>query len=117
LLRGFVARVEDSYQSANLVLIPTPVSAGTNIKALEAMAAGRAIVSTPSGIHGIGLRDGESVSVAEGVTQFVSACDRLLQSSELRRSQATAARSMAEQQFGWSSIAQQQLQLWKRLAK
>lgn len=117
LLRGFVERVEACYRQANLVLIPTPVSAGTNIKALEAMAASRAIVSTPSGIHGIGLVPGESVSVASGARDFVAACDRLLQSSEARSRQATAARQLAERDFGWDSIAQKQLQLWKRLAK
>lgn len=117
LLRGFVERVEDCYQRANLVLIPTPVSAGTNIKALEAMAAGRAIVSTPSGVHGLGLVDGDSVSIAEGVSQFVDACDRLLQSEELRSRQAFVAQRLAEANYSWNSIAAEQLRLWKSLAK
>ncbi len=117
LLRGFVERVEDSYANANLVLIATPVSAGTNIKALEAMAAGRAMVSTPSGVHGLGLVDGESVLVAEGVNGFVEACDGLLCAPEVRARQAAKAREIAEARYSWQGIAAEQVKLWKRLAK
>jgi glycosyltransferase involved in cell wall biosynthesis len=117
VLRGFVERVEDCYASANLVLIATPVSAGTNIKALEAMAAGRAIVSTPSGVHGLGLVHGESVLVAEGVKGFVEACDGLLCAPELRARQAAKARQVAEARYSWRGIAAEQVKLWKRLAK
>ena len=43
---GFVADVRPLYVEANLVLVPTTVSAGTNVKVLEAMAMERAVVST-----------------------------------------------------------------------
>ena len=39
-LHGFVTDVQPLYRAASIVLIPTVVSAGTNLKALEAMAAG-----------------------------------------------------------------------------
>lgn len=116
-VRGFVPHVEELYRQAHLVLIPTPVSAGTNIKALEAMAAGRAIVSTPSGVHGLGLEHGESVWVAEGAEAFVAACDALLRAPDRRAAQAAAARRLAEERYSWTSIAAAQVQLWKRLAK
>ena len=43
------------------MLVPTTVSAGTNVKVLEAMAMQRAVVSTPSGCAGLGLLHGHSV--------------------------------------------------------
>ena len=43
---GFVADVRPLYAEANLVMVPTTVSAGTNVKVLEAMAMQRAVVST-----------------------------------------------------------------------
>ena len=50
-LLGFVADVRPLYVEANLVIVPTTVSAGTNVKVLEAMAMQRAVVSTPSGLR------------------------------------------------------------------
>ena len=50
-LLGFVADVRPLYVEANLVLVPTTVSAGTNVKVLEAMAMQRAVVSTTFGLR------------------------------------------------------------------
>ena len=54
-LLEFVADVRPLYVEANLVLVPTLVSAGTNLKVLEAMAMERAVVSTSPGCAGLGL--------------------------------------------------------------
>ena len=45
-LEGFVSDVRSAYARATIVLAPLTASAGTNIKVLEAMAMGKAIVST-----------------------------------------------------------------------
>ena len=53
-IHGFVEDVRPAYRECDVVAIPLPVSAGTNIKLMEAMACGRAIVSTPVGCQGSG---------------------------------------------------------------
>ena len=62
-LLDFVSDVRPLYVESNLVLVPTTVSAGTNVKVLEAMAMERAVVSTSSGCAGLGLLHGHSVWV------------------------------------------------------
>jgi glycosyltransferase involved in cell wall biosynthesis len=114
-LHGFVGDVAPCYARANLVLIPTPVSAGTNIKALEAMAAGRAILATPSGVNGLGLRAGEEVAIAEGAEAFVAAAEKLLADGGKRRAMAAAARRVAEERYGWAALARRQEALWQEL--
>lgn len=116
-LHSFVSDVRPLYNEANLVLIPTPVSAGTNIKALEAMAMQRAILSTPSGIHGIGLEHGTSVWVASGAADFATSATKLLSDGTLRRELARRARLIAEEQFDWGPIARKQEALWQSLLK
>ena len=69
-LLGFVADVRPLYVQANLVIVPTTVSAGTNVKVLEAMAMQRAVVSTTSGCAGLGLLHGHSVWVADTPEAF-----------------------------------------------
>ena len=62
----------------NLVLVPTLVSAGTNVKVLEAMAMERAVVSTPSGCAGLGLEHGQSVWIAADAHSFADGIATLL---------------------------------------
>ncbi len=114
-VKAFVEDVKPCYDRANLVLIPTPVSAGTNIKALEAMAAGRAILSTTSGVNGLGLVHGESVWIANGAAEFREAAARLLADRPLRAKLAGAARAIAVERFSWNNVARQQEELWTQL--
>ena len=59
-VEGFVSDVRPAYRAAALVIAPLVASAGTNIKIMEAMAMGKAIVSTEAGIHGLDLERGET---------------------------------------------------------
>jgi len=114
-VHGYVADVQPLYERATLVVIPTVVSAGTNLKALEAMASARAIVSTPSGVAGLGLAHGESVWIAETGEAFADGIVRLLEDRELRRRMAEAARRHAEQHYSWDALARKQAELWESL--
>lgn len=111
-LHGFVADVKPLYDEAAVVVIPTTVSAGTNLKALEAMAMRRPIVSTPSGVAGLGLTHGQSVLIAESPREFAAAVDRLFADPALAEALAAEARRIAERDFAWPALARLQEQLW-----
>lgn len=111
-IRGFTADVKPLYDAANLVLVPTLVSAGTNLKALEAMATERAMVSTTSGVGGLGLAHGESVWIADSAAAFADGLRRLLADAALRRKLAENARRIAVEQFGWPALARLQTDVW-----
>ena len=72
------------YVEANLVIVPTTVSAGTNVKVLEAMAMQRAVVSTTSGCAGLGLLHGHSVWVADTPEAFAAGIATLIADPERR---------------------------------
>ena len=112
-LLGFVEDVKPLYDEAAVVVIPTVVSAGTNLKALEAMAMRRPIVSTESGVAGLGLIDGQSVLLARSAQEFAAAVDRLLDDPDLSEALAAQARAVAERDFGWPALAKKQEQLWR----
>ncbi len=112
---GFVSEVRPLYEEANLVLVPTVVSAGTNLKVLEAMAMERAVVSTTSGCAGLGLVHGESVWVADGAEAFREAVRRLIGDAGLRERLARAARRHAER-YSWRELGRKQRALWKEFA-
>jgi ribosomal-protein-alanine acetyltransferase len=111
----FVRDVRPLYIEANIVVVPTRVSAGTNLKVLEAMAMERAIVSTSSGCSGLGLVHGESVWIADTAAEFAAGIERLLADEELRKRLARNARAHAEAGYDWKRIAQLQRSLWNEL--
>jgi polysaccharide biosynthesis protein PslH len=115
-LLGFVRDVVPLYIETNLVIVPTLVSAGTNLKVLEAMAMERAVVSTPSGCAGLGLEHGKSVWVAGDAAGFAEGIATLIDSHSRRRSMALEARRIADERFDWSRLGELQRTLWRELA-
>lgn len=107
-LLEFVADVRPLYVEANLVLVPTLVSAGTNLKVLEALAMERAVVSTSSGCAGLGLEHMASVWIADGAEDFAQAVETLLTNPDLRGRIALQGRSRVEQRFDWKTIGERQ---------
>ncbi|MFN0104276.1 MAG: glycosyltransferase [Bryobacteraceae bacterium] len=114
-VHGFVSDVVPLYERANLVLSPTLVSAGTNLKVLEAMAMERAVVSTTSGCAGLGLRHGESVWIGDGAAAFAEGVTTLLRDVGLRRRLALAGRRLAAAEFDWKAIGRAQAEIWRGL--
>ena len=101
---GMTRDVRRYLAEANVVLVPTLVSAGTNLKVIEAMAMERAVVSTTSGAAGLGLEHGNNVWIADGAEAFASGVATLFGDGELRRRLATNARQFAVEHFDWQVI-------------
>jgi len=114
-VEGFVSDVRGAYQRAEIVVAPLLASAGTNIKILEAMAMGRAVVSTPAGINGLDLSPGEDVVLAESASAMTSAILELFQDPARRAATERAARRTVEREFGWDAIGVAQARLYREL--
>jgi glycosyltransferase involved in cell wall biosynthesis len=114
-LEGFVADVRPAYERATVVVAPLLASAGTNIKIMEAMAMGKAIVSTPAGINGLDLEPGKDVIVAQSGEQMAQALLSLFENPDRRQAIEREARRTAERQFDWNVIAEQQRQIYLEL--
>jgi glycosyltransferase involved in cell wall biosynthesis len=116
-VEGFVSDVRPAYQRAALVIAPLVASAGTNIKIMEAMAMGKAIVSTAAGIHGLELERGKDVIVTDSAEEMAGAIERLLDHPEERRALERHARETAERLYGWDAIAEKQAELYRSLLR
>ncbi|HEY6391511.1 MAG TPA: GNAT family N-acetyltransferase [Bryobacteraceae bacterium] len=114
-LLKFVSDVRPLYVEANLAIVPTLVSAGTNLKVLEAMAMDRAVVSTSSGCAGLGLDHAVNVWIADAPADFANAIETLLANDTLRQQIAVAGRRHVEQNFGWRQIGERQRELLREL--
>ena len=114
-LLEFIADVRPLYVEANLAIVPTLVSAGTNLKVLEAMAMDRAVVSTSSGCAGLGLEHGVNVWIADQPQDFAHAILTLLQDHDLRRRIVAGGRVHVERNYGWTQIGTRQRALLRDL--
>jgi len=114
-LLGFVPDVRPLYVETNLALVPTTVSAGTNVKVLEAMAMQRAVVSTESGCAGLGLLHGHSVWIADNAASFAAGIATLIANPDRRREIAEAAYAHAQRRFDWQAIGEKQRQLLREI--
>jgi ribosomal protein S18 acetylase RimI-like enzyme/glycosyltransferase involved in cell wall biosynthesis len=114
-LLEFVSDVRPLYVEANLAIVPTLVSAGTNLKVLEAMAMDRAVVSTSSGCAGLGLENSVNVWIADQHEDFARAIQALLEDHALRRRIAASGRLHVERNFGWTQIGARQRALLRSL--
>jgi glycosyltransferase involved in cell wall biosynthesis len=108
---GFIEDVRPLYVEANLVIVPTTVSAGTNVKVLEAMAMQRAVVSTSTGCAGLGLLHGHSVWVADAPEAFAAGVATLIADPQRREQLALAAYGHAVRNFDWATIGEKQREL------
>jgi glycosyltransferase involved in cell wall biosynthesis len=104
-IQGFVEDVRPAYRECDIAAIPLPVSAGTNIKLMEAMACGRAVVSTALGCQGLGLQNESDLLIREVGPAFAEAIVHLLRHEAVRLGIASKGRKTAEARFGWNAIA------------
>ena len=114
-VEGFVSDVRAAYRRATVVIAPLIASAGTNIKIMEAMAMGKAIVSTEAGIHGLDVKRGEDLIVADSAKEIAHWINRLLDHPEERIALEYNARQTVERVYNWDAIAEQQRRLYASL--
>jgi hypothetical protein len=103
-LVGFVEDIICEYAGAAIVLVPLTSGGGTKLKVLEAMAMGRAVVTTPIGAEGIVVRDGVEMEIADSAAEFARKTVRLLLDPQRAALIAAAARALAERSYDWRVI-------------
>jgi polysaccharide biosynthesis protein PslH len=106
-LTGFVDDIRSFVAQSHVYVIPLFVGSGTRIKAFEAMAMGRPVVSTSLGIEGLDVTDGEHFVRADSAEAFSHGILALLDDAALRQRLAGAARRLMEQRFSWKNVAAQ----------
>jgi glycosyltransferase involved in cell wall biosynthesis len=85
-------------------VVPLRIGAGTRLKILEAMAAGRAVVSTSVGAEGLELQPGQEFLLADSPTDFAAACTQLLGDHARRDRLGLMGRRAVESRYDWSIV-------------
>ena len=102
---GTVASVLDYLRDATVVVVPLRAGSGTRLKIFEAMAMGKAVISTSLGAEGLDVHDGKDIILADEPAAFADATVLLMHDSVLRLQYEQAAARLASR-YDWSNIAE-----------
>jgi polysaccharide biosynthesis protein PslH len=104
-LTGFVSDLRPHLAAAAAVVVPLRLGGGTRLKIVEAMAMGKAIISTTLGAEGIEAVPGRDILVEDQPPAFADAVNRLLAEPDLAGRIGRSARQLAVERYGWSEAA------------
>lgn len=116
-ITGRVDDVRPYMSSHTLYIIPLRIGGGTRIKAYEAMAMGRAIISTQVGVEGLPVRHGEELIIADEPEEFASAILQLLEDAVARAKLERNARSLVQRHFGWKAVGESFADVCRRVVQ
>ncbi len=88
---GHVTDIESQYAEAEIIVNPAWIGTGLKIKTVEALAAGKPLVTTPKGVEGMPAEVEKACVVAPAEKDFSAGVVRLLTDPALRAKTAAAA--------------------------
>jgi glycosyltransferase involved in cell wall biosynthesis len=114
---GPVPLMDPYFAHAHVVVVPILTGAGIRVKIVEAMANGRAIVSTSLGWEGLpDVLPGEHLLAADDPRQFAADVVRLLRDEPARSKLAQRARELAVRDYDWRGLGDRQEALLREIA-
>jgi polysaccharide biosynthesis protein PslH len=101
---GTVNDIRPFVRSSKVFVVPLRIGSGTRLKLLEAMAMGKAVVSTTIGAEGLPVEHDRNIILADDARRFADEVVSLLRESAKREHLETQARSMVERNHSWAKV-------------
>lgn len=101
---GFVKDLRDAARDAAAILVPIEYGGGTKTKTGEALALGKPILSTPEGVRGLPVRDGEQLLIRERASDFITQLVALLRAPADYRELAARGQQLALGHFSLAAL-------------
>jgi polysaccharide biosynthesis protein PslH len=114
---GRVDDIRPYMAKSSVYVVPLLVGGGTRLKIFEAMAMGKAIVSTTIGAEGLPVESGRNIVLADEAEAFARQIINLLRDSERRQELGRAARQLVEKRYSWNSVGQQLIGILDQVAR
>ena len=109
---GYVDDVRTEIARAAAIVAPLRIGGGTRLKVLEAMALGKAIVSTTLGAEGIDAGHEREILIADDGEGLALQLARVLGDDALARRLGSAARQLAVDRYSWRAATHSLLQFY-----
>jgi polysaccharide biosynthesis protein PslH len=103
-ITGRVDDIRPHMAKGSVYVVPLLVGGGTRLKIFEAMAMGKAVVSTSVGAEGLPVTPGKDIVLADQPEEFARQAITLLRSSAKREDLGRSARRLVEQNYSWNAV-------------
>lgn len=114
VVTGTVEDVRPFIENAAVYVVPLRAGGGSRLKILEALAMGRAVVSTTVGAEGLDVEPGRNIVIEDTREGFAAAITALWDDAPRRAALGANGRSLIEERYRWEQIAPLQRALWSR---
>lgn len=104
---GFVNSLIPYYEAASIVICPLRIGGGIKVKILEALNAGKAIVSTSVGAQGLDLKLHRALAIADEPPDFAKKVVQLLRDPDQRHRQEQEALAYSKKLPCWQQVSEQ----------
>lgn len=104
-ITGTVDDVRPYVEQAAVYIVPLRIGGGSRLKILEALAMGRAVVSTTVGAEGLDVEHDCNIVLADDPQVFAESVARLLNDPERCLALSKEGRRLVEQYYGWDALA------------
>jgi len=111
---GFVDDIRPHIDEAAVMVVPIRIGSGTRLKILDAMAMGKAIVSTSVGCEGLNVNDGKDILIADDPEGFSNKTIELLMNADKRVNLEKNAIELAKT-YDWDLITQKQEHVYQNI--
>jgi glycosyltransferase involved in cell wall biosynthesis len=116
IVTGRVSMVEPFLEQAAVVIAPLRTGGGMRVKVLQAMALGKAVVTTPLGAEGLSVACSQPpLAIAETTEEIARITAALLASQAARRTLGCRARAHIMQYYTWSSYGHRLEEIYAEL--
>jgi glycosyltransferase involved in cell wall biosynthesis len=105
VLEGYKEDIRPIVQKSAVYVVPIRIGGGTRLKILDAMAMGKAVVSTTIGCEGIDVDDSENICIADSPDEFAAKTVMLIKNENMRQKIGQNARLLIENKYTWKRIA------------
>lgn len=114
---GYVDDIRPYVARSAVYVVPIRVGGGTRLKVLDALAQGKAIVSTSVGCEGIAVTDRKNIHIEDDDSAFADRVIELMADKSRRDELGREARKLAETAYSWESVGKLLQQSYDLVAK
>jgi glycosyltransferase involved in cell wall biosynthesis len=105
VVTGTVDDVRPFMADAAVYVVPLRAGGGTRLKIFEALAMGKAVVSTTVGAEGLAVTHGHNIVIADDPDAFARSVIELLRDPAKRGALGRAGRQLVETRYSWEQAA------------
>lgn len=104
IVTGYVKDVKKYFTKGQIFIVPLKTGGGMRIKILQALAMGKAIVSTSIGCEGIDVIDGKNIYIADKPEDFAQKVIFLLNNEKERKRLGDEGIKLVNEKYSWDKI-------------